>query len=176
MANICVFSGSKSGLDPIYGREAAALGWALGNAGHVLVCGGASSGLMKICADAAHEAGSKVEIIIPKAFLANEPQPHYVKVTEVFDITARKQAFLKQSDAYVVLPGGLGTVEEAFSAATSRQYGEHYVPVILFNINGFWDGMAKQMDAISEERFMPTNPVTVVSTLKGVLNALPKCC
>ena len=172
MANICVFSGSKNGLDPTYRQEAAALGWSLGKAGHVLVCGGVSSGLMKNCAEAAYRAGGKVEVIIPKAFLANEPQPHYANVTEVFDIAARKQAFLERSEAYVVLPGGLGTVEEAFSAATSRQYGEHNSPVILFNINGFWDGMAQQMDAISEERFMPTNPVTVATTLKGVLKAL----
>lgn len=174
MAKVCVFSGSKSGLDPVYGQEAASLGRALAKAGHILLCGGASSGLMKTCAEAAHQAGGKVEVVIPTAFYINEPQPDYAHVTEVFDIAARKQLFIKNAQAYVALPGGLGTVEEVFSAATSRQYGEHDAPVILFNINGFWNGMAQQMDTISQERFMPLNPVTVVSSLKGVLKALPK--
>lgn len=137
--NICVYCGSSKGNAPAYAEAAEKLGFALANAGIGLVFGGGSQGLMGILARATLSAGGKVTGIIPD-FL-DELETTLREVTQlhiVQDMLTRKRLMFETSDAFVVLPGGIGTLEELTEQLTLTRLGRHAKPIVLIDIGGFW--------------------------------------
>jgi uncharacterized protein (TIGR00730 family) len=137
--NICVYCGSSAGADPRFSEAADALGRALAEAGVGLVFGGGGDGLMGIVARATLEAGGRVTGIIPK-FLAK--REHAVAGAQdlivVDSMHERKQLMFERADAFIALPGGVGTLEELVEQLTWVQLQRHRKPVLLADIAGFW--------------------------------------
>ena len=137
---VCVFCGSSANVAEVYKQSATLLGTALGQAGMDLVYGGGHVGLMGIVADAALAAGSRVTGIIPR-FLEEFEVGHEgldeLVITETMH--DRKQLMYERADAFVTLPGGLGTFDETIEVMTWTQLGLSSKPVILVNVDGYWD-------------------------------------
>jgi uncharacterized protein (TIGR00730 family) len=137
---ICVYCGSGLGLNPAYAAAARALGHALAQNGIGLVYGGGSLGLMGEVARATLDGGGRVVGIIPSFLIEKEKMMRDVDeliVTE--DMHERKRLMFEHSDAFVALPGGIGTLEELVEQLTWVQLGRHAKPVVVANIEGFWD-------------------------------------
>lgn len=140
LKSVCVYCGSATGHDPRFGAAADEFGVALANAGVRLVYGGGSLGLMGRVARAALSAGGTVVGIIPQFLHDREVMLH--EVTELIvtdDMHERKRLMFEYSDAFVALPGGVGTLEEVVEIMTWSQLGRHEKPIVLANIAGFWD-------------------------------------
>ncbi len=137
--NICVYCGSSTGADPRYVAATQAFGAALAHAGVGLVFGGGSKGLMGILAQATLAAGGRVSGIIPD-FLGEREAP-FEGLTELIvvgDMHTRKRLMFERSDAFVALPGGVGTLEELTEQLTWIQLGRHTKPLVIADIAGFW--------------------------------------
>jgi len=139
---ICVFCGASFGDGPVYREAARALGAGIAGMGARMVFGGGSPGLMGETAKAAREAGTSVEGILP-AFLRDvEPPLAEGETTEIVDdLYVRKQKMIERADAFIVLPGGLGTYDEFFEVLTAAQLGVHAKPIILVNVLGYFDAL-----------------------------------
>lgn len=139
---ICVFCGASFGTDPTYRAAASALGAGIAAMGARMVFGGGSPGLMGETAKAAREAGTSVEGVLP-AFLRDvEPPLAEGETTEIVDdLFVRKQKMIARSDAFIVLPGGLGTYDEFFEVLTAAQLGVHAKPIVLVNVLGYFDAL-----------------------------------
>lgn len=137
--NICVYCGSSTGDDPVYAEAAEALGAAIARAGIGLVFGGGSCGLMGVAAGAALAHGGKVTGIIPGFLDEREiALPTVSELQVVPDMHTRKRLMFEKSDAFVALPGGIGTLEELTEQLTWIQLGRHSKPLIIADIGGFW--------------------------------------
>ena len=167
--SICVYCGSSPGRDPIYIDAGYTLGRAIAKSGLRLVYGGGSKGVMGAVAKGAIEGGGKVTGIIPKFLMNKEATEHALGqlselvVTE--DMHERKHKMFERSDAFVTLPGGIGTVEEIVEIMTWAQLGRHRKPMVFANINGFWNPMLALIDHMKAEGFVHTshlvNPLVV---------------
>lgn len=145
--SVCVYCSSSDSVPDSFKTAARNLGSALGKNGLNLVYGGSARGLMGIVADAALNAGGRVYGVLPKSLRGREP-PH-PDITEIFwtqDMLDRKRKMADLSDAFVILPGGLGTLEEGFEILTAKQVGWHKKPVIFLNPGGFWDPLMTFFD------------------------------
>jgi len=152
---ICVFSGSSPGGDLAYRAAATDLGHRLAERGIELVYGGASVGLMGAVADAAMEGGGHVIGVIPQSLVDREiAHPAIGELRVVESMHERKALMADLSDAFVALPGGVGTLEELFEVYTWNQLGLHAKPLGLFNVRGYYDGLARFLDHAVEERFI----------------------
>ena len=155
LKQVCVYCGSGAGEDPAYAESARTLGRALAQARIRLVYGGGSVGLMGIIARTVLDAGGEVTGIIPR-FLENRervfPDVSELIVTE--DMHARKMAMFDRADAFVALPGGIGTLEEFVEQLTWAQLGQHQKPVLLANIAGFWQPLIDLLDHMRAEHFI----------------------
>jgi uncharacterized protein (TIGR00730 family) len=153
--NVCVYCGSGRGKDPAYALAARTLGQALADAGMGLVYGGGSLGLMGEIARATLQAGGRVTGIIP-AFLSEREQMlrevDELIVTE--DMHQRKMLMFQKSDAFVALPGGIGTLEELVEQLTWSQLGRHAKPIIVANIEGFWTPFLGLLDHMRSGAFI----------------------
>lgn len=137
-----VFTGSAPGADPRFAEAAAALGRALARRGHGLVYGGARVGLMGVVAEAALAAGGRVAGVIP-TFMGEREVAHrgLTELHWVPSMHARKALMADLSDGFIMLPGGYGTLDEAFEALTWAQLGLHAKPIALLNVAGYYDGL-----------------------------------
>jgi len=135
---VCVFCGSSDAADPAYLRAAATLGRDLAAAELKLVYGGGGVGLMGACARAAHEAGGQVLGIIPDFLVGREKALESVEHVVVANMHERKMLMFERSDAFVVLPGGVGTLEEVVELLSWRRLDLHAKPVVFYNPDGFW--------------------------------------
>lgn len=152
---ICVYLGSRTGASPDYAKAARDLGYELGQRGLKLVYGGASVGLMGILADAALEAGAEVTGIIPRTLVEKEIAHESLTSLEVVDsMHARKERMMELSDAFVLLPGGYGSLEEIFEAITWRQLKLHDKPCGILNLNGYYDALLQFLDHGVAENFV----------------------
>lgn len=155
MRRICVFCGSSPGANPAYAEEAAALGKLLAERGIGLVYGGASVGIMGVVADAALSAGGEVIGVIPK-HLMNVEIGHSglteLHVTE--DMHERKAKMAELSDAFLGLPGGVGTLEELAEVWTWAQLGLHGKPIGLLDVAGFFRSLREFVDHMVTEKFL----------------------
>lgn len=146
---ICVFSGSSAGSDPAFALAARAIGSGIARAGWSLVFGGGGLGLMGEVARAAMAGGADVQGIMPAFLQALEPQ---VSPQEKLIVTPhmqeRKTLMLQMSDAFIVLPGGLGTFDEFFEVVTEAQLGVHAKPIILVNVAGYFDTLSAMLRAM----------------------------
>ena len=151
---ICVFCGASFGNDPEFRKAAEVLGAGLARAGYSLVFGGGGLGLMGVVAKAVQDGGQPVQGIIP-AFLQNLEPPisEEEKLIVTPHIQERKALMLQMSDAFVVLPGGLGTFDEFFEVATEAQLGVHKKPIIVVNVKGYFNGLDAMLRAIVESGF-----------------------
>ncbi len=147
IASLCVFCGSSTPPDPRYRETARALGTLVAARGIDLVYGGGSVGLMGEIADAALAAGGRVLGVIPTG-LFNREVAHtaLTELHEVGSMHERKQLMYDLSDGFVALPGGLGTLEELAEVTTWSQLGLHAKPVVLLDVDGFWDPLVAQLD------------------------------
>jgi uncharacterized protein (TIGR00730 family) len=153
--NVCVFCGSSMGRRPGYARAARALGTSLAGNGLGLVYGGGSIGLMGVVADAALEGGSPVIGVIPKALARREIAHHGLTRLEVVpSMHARKARMAALSDAFVAMPGGIGTLEELFEVLTWGYLGIHSKPVGLLDVGGYWKPLIRLLDHAVEEGFL----------------------
>jgi len=153
--SICVFCGSNPGVNPAYSEAAQALGAAMADANLRLVYGGGNVGLMGILADSVMHAGGSVVGVIPR-FLANKELAHpgLTELHEVETMHERKSLMMKLSDAFVALPGGIGTLEEFFEVWTWAQLGLIQKPIGLLNIENLFDPMLQFLDSLVQQRFM----------------------
>ena len=162
LGRICVFCGSSPGRDPAYVVAAADTGRLLAERGIGVVYGGGSAGLMGALADAALGAGGDVVGVLPAGLFpatvtATPLRDHHTgtfRLEEVVDMHARKARFHELSDGYLVLPGGLGTLEEMAEVATWAQIGLHDRPIGFLDVNGYYDALMAWLDRAVEERFL----------------------
>lgn len=152
---ICVFCGSSLGKRESYAHAAAALGQAIAKRGLGLVYGGASVGLMGTVADSALNAGGEVIGVLPEALA--ELEIAHADLSELHIVSSmheRKKMMADLSDAFIALPGGIGTMEEAFEIWTWSQLGLHLKPIGLLNVDGFYDSLTTFLDHLVEEAFV----------------------
>jgi len=155
LSSICVYCGSSAGDDPIYAESAERLGSAMGEAGLGLVYGGGAIGLMGITARSVMASGGHVTGIIPQFLREREVMletAHELVVTE--DMHERKRIMFERADAFVALPGGIGTLEELVEMMTWAQLGQHKKPVLIANINGFWDPLIALLRHMADAGFI----------------------
>ena len=174
LRNICVYCGSGPGKNPAYAKAARRLGRILAAARIGLVYGGGSLGLMGEVARSVLDHGGHVTGIIPgflgeREHMLTEAQELLV----VDDMHQRKQLMFAKSDAFVALPGGLGTLEEFVEQLTWSQLGRHARPIVLVNIDGFWDPLLVQFDSMQAEGFIRAGLELNLLVVDGVEDIIP---
>ncbi len=173
---VCVYCASATGSDPALGAAAAELGRTLAEAGLRLVYGGGAVGLMGIVADATIAAGGDVVGVIPKGLFSREvAHTGLTELHEVESMHQRKQLMFELADAFVALPGGFGTLEELAEVVTWAQLGLHAKPIVLVDLEGFWQPLIAQFDRMVERGVLkPSNRSLVVSvaSVAAVFDAL----
>ncbi len=144
---LCVYCGSSPGTDPAFVETARSFGKILAENDIRLVYGGGSTGLMGALAEAVFKNGGDVTGIIPE-FLTNRERPRRLaqELIVTRDMHERKRKMFEHADAFVALPGGVGTLEELVEQLTWAQIGQHKKPVLLANINGFWEPFRTLID------------------------------
>ena len=152
--SVCVFCGSGFGRDPAWAQAAGATGAILARHGAEVVYGGGHVGLMGLVADAALAEGGRVVGIIPRHLARAEVEhAHLTELIETDTMAQRKIAMIERSNAFVVLPGGLGTLDELLEVLTLRQLGQHDKPTVMVDTKGYWQGFARLLDAVVAEDF-----------------------
>lgn len=155
MPLVAVYCGSRMGNDDIYEQAARELGRALANNGLGLVYGGASIGLMGAVADDVIKGGAQAVGVIPTFMLKHEIAHQGLTRLHLTDtMHTRKTVMAEYADAFITLPGGLGTLEEIMEIATWRQLYQHEKPMIILNINGFYDRLIEHLKFTTEQGFM----------------------
>jgi uncharacterized protein (TIGR00730 family) len=155
MKRICVFCGSSPGNRPEYLAAATQLGTALAARGIGLVYGGAAVGLMGAVADASLASGGEVVGVIPQALVDRElAHRGLTELRIVGSMHERKALMAELADAFVALPGGIGTFEELFEVWTWAQLGSHQKPCALLNVLGFYDGLLGFLDHVVASAFL----------------------
>jgi len=183
--SVCVFCGSSFGNDPAYSEAAKAIGAGIAKMGFSLVFGGGGLGLMGDVARAVLDGGQDIQGIMPAFLQALEPG---VSPQEKLIITPhmqeRKTLMLDMSDAFIVLPGGMGTFDEFFEVVVEAQLGVHKKPIIVVNVKGYFDpldamlhasvekGFAK--DSIFKVYYLADGAEAALEILEGALNAPPR--
>jgi uncharacterized protein (TIGR00730 family) len=155
MHSVCVFCGSNSGAGEAYAEAARGLARAIARRRLTLVYGGGNVGLMGVLADAALDAGARVIGVIPRRLV--EKEVAHSRLTEqriVGTMHERKALMADLSDAFIALPGGLGTLDETFEMLTWTQLGYHRKPSALLDVNGYFERLAAFLDHAVEERFV----------------------
>ena len=178
VSSLCVYCGSANAVPAPHKQAAARLGRALAEAGISLVYGGGRVGLMGIMADAALEARGRVVGVIPRHLV--EAEVGHGSVSELHVVSSmheRKQKMFELSDAFAILPGGLGTLDEMFEMLTWRQLGLHDKPIVLVDENGYWHPLLALIGAIEADgyaREIVERLLTVVDGVDAVLPALAR--
>ena len=170
---VCLYCGSRTGTNPAYADAAEALGAALGRGGWSLVYGAGDLGLMGIAARAAQLAGARVTGFIPRHLHDLEVgrhDLHSLVLTE--NMHERKKLMFTNSDAVLALPGGAGTLDELVEVTTWRQLGLHAKPIILLNINGFWQPFLALIEHMQREGFIGPRFGEYFSVVDGVQGAV----
>jgi hypothetical protein len=155
LQSVCVYCGASDSVNAIYIRLAEALGRELAGRDIRLVYGGGGVGLMGACARAAHERGGEVLGIMPKFLLAKERIFTDVEHRIVDDMHTRKMMMFEEADAFIVLPGGIGTLEEAVEILSWARLGLHAKPMAFLDEDGFWAPFFELMDHIIAGGFIP---------------------
>ena len=144
---LCIFCSANQAIDPDFFLLTEELGQWAAKKGHDIVFGGVNQGLMECVAKAAHEAGGRTIGVVPQIIERNGRLSQYVDVEIPCDnLNDRKQLMQDQSDVFIALPGGIGTLDEIFTIAASATIGYHQKPVILYNMKGFWDSLIQMLD------------------------------
>lgn len=174
VTSLCVYCGSRDRVDPAHRQAATALGRLCGEQGIRVVFGGGRIGLMGLCADAALAAGGEVVGIIPHHL--NDVEVGHQGITElhlVDSMHARKQLMFEMSDAFAVLPGGIGTMDEAFEIITWRQLKLHDKPIVVLDNAGYWQPFLTLIDHIIASGFAPPGIRELFRVVQRVEDILP---
>lgn len=178
MYSVCVFCGSRFGRDPVFEKDARDLGRMIGQRGWRLVYGGGDVGLMGVIADEVMAAGGTVLGIIPELLVEREVRKDDITELVVsrgmFD---RKERMIAELDAYVTMPGGLGTIDELFEVLTLKQLGYHASPILLLDRNGYWQSTMAMIGHVVDNGFADPSalelaeclpdPQTIIERLAG---------
>ncbi|MCH7396208.1 TIGR00730 family Rossman fold protein [Acinetobacter dispersus] len=173
---IALYCGSRTGNKPIYRDKAIELAQHIANQGFGIVYGGASIGLMGQVADTVLEHNGEVVGVIPEFMLDYEIAHH--KLTELHIVNSmheRKALMAERASAFIALPGGLGTFEEILEIATWGQLNQHQKPMIIYNVNRFYDALIAQLDHAVEEGFLPPQhraKVIICETLEQISSVI----
>jgi uncharacterized protein (TIGR00730 family) len=153
--SVCVFCASSDGTQPVFLEAARALGQTIAERGWQLVYGGAHVGLMGAMADAALAAGGSVTGVIPRALVEREIAFRgLTELIETGSMHERKAEMARRADAFLVLPGGLGTLDEMCEMLTWSLLGIHQKPIVLINTAGYWDAFLGMLDAAVAAGFL----------------------
>jgi len=174
--SLCVYCGSSGAVDDRYREAASELGRSLAAAGIGLVFGGGRIGLMGLVADAALAAGGHVIGVIPAALRDRELAHQGVsELVIVGNMHERKRVMAEKADAFAVLPGGIGTLDETFESLTWRQLGLHDKPIFLVDVAGYWRPLAELLDHIVTHGFAASlgpRLIEIVPDVGGLMAAL----
>jgi uncharacterized protein (TIGR00730 family) len=171
--SVCVYCGSSDAAEPAWLADAAALGAALAAEGLRLVYGGGGVGLMGACARTAHAAGGRVLGVIPAFLAGREALLEAVETVVVTSMHERKMRMFEAADAFVVLPGAIGTLEEAIELLSWRRLGLHAKPIVFFNPVGFWGPLFALFDRFIEARLVPPEFLSCWRTVDRVEDVIP---
>lgn len=153
--NICLYGSGSRKINEKYTDEAYRLGRAMALKGHKLVFGGGNTGMMGACARGVHENGGKSIGIAPEWIGEFEPLCRDCeKFIYVDSMDERKKKFVENSDAFIITPGGIGTLDEFFEILTLKKLKQHDKQIIVFNIDGFYDKMFEMIDEMSRKGFL----------------------
>ena len=174
LSRICVYCGSSAGTGPDFADAARSLGELLARSGITLVYGGAAVGLMGAVADAALATGGRVVGVIPRHLFSREvAHPGLAELVEVGSMHERKQAMFELADAFVALPGGLGTLEELTEIATWAQLGLHGKPIATVDIGGYWQSFHTFLREAAAAGFMKPENLKLIANVGSVSEVLP---
>lgn len=176
MKSICVYCGSRSGQDADFATQATALGRAIADEGWRLVYGAGDVGLMGIVARATQDAGGTTFGVIPQHLIDREVgKADLTRFIVTETMHERKKVMVMNADAIVVMPGGAGSLDEFFEVLTWRQLGLHAKPIVLLNVNGYWDPLQALLDHVVNQGFADASLAGFVDsapTAPAVMDAL----
>lgn len=176
--SIAVFCGSNFGARPIYKEAAIALGQVLTDQGITLIYGGTHTGLMGVLADAVLDSGGRaVGVIYQRLHARGQSHPKLSDLEITEDRRQRRSRMIELADAFIALPGGLGTLEELFEVVTLTQIGDHLKPCGVLNIDSFYNPLQEQLNrAVAEEFMKPEHRdmILIGSTPESLLDGLLK--
>lgn len=176
LSSVCVYCGSANNVPQKFKTAARDIGALLAQQKLTIVYGGGHVGLMGIVADAGMAGGTKVIGIIPEHIKAQEVQ--HTGLTELHvvpDMHTRKRMMVERSDAFIILPGGLGTLDECFEILTWRKLQLHNKPIIIFNQEGYWDPLLRLIERTIDDNFSQPKDrtlYTVVTTIEDLMATL----
>lgn len=173
LASICVYCGSSEAADPTLLADAARFGAAIAEAGLRLVYGGGGVGLMGACARAAVAAGGRVLGVMPSFLTEHEVAYRGAEIVVVDTMHTRKMRMFEEADAFAVLPGAIGTLEEAIELLSWRRLGLHTKPIVFFNPDGFWDPLLAQFARFEALRMVPPEFAECWRTVAKIEDLLP---
>ncbi|MFZ5783629.1 MAG: TIGR00730 family Rossman fold protein [Pseudomonadota bacterium] len=173
-ASLCVFCGARFGVDPATRDVARQLGELLAAHGTTLVYGGGGVGLMGVTANAALKAGGRVVGIIPRFLLQREAgHPALTETIVVESMHERKLQMFERSSGFVVLPGGIGTLEELFEVLSWRTLGLHTKPIVIVDQGGYWEPLAALLRSIVERGFAERGHLDHLAFVRSLDELLP---
>lgn len=176
MHSICVYCSSSDSIADTYPPVAKALGREIAQRGHRLVYGGGAVGLMGVMAEAVHETGGQILGVIPSKLQDREGIAYDADELIVTDtMRERKRIMYQEADAFAVLPGGFGTVEEFMEVLTLKQLGYHDHPIAILNVSQFFDPLLSFLEGLREDQFARvsvTDLVAVASTAEEALDQI----
>lgn len=173
-SSLCVFCGARFGTNPATRDLAVGLGRRLADEGVALVYGGGGVGLMGLVANAALDAGGKVVGIIPRFLLEREAgHPDLTETVVVETMHERKLQMFDRSDAFVVLPGGIGTLEEFFEVLSWRTLGLHTKPIVIIDLDGYWQPLSALLKGVVDGGFAERTHLDHVAFVGSLDEVLP---
>lgn len=161
---ICIYGASSNSIGKCFFDDAEKLGVIIGSNAHTLIFGGGNGGLMGACAKGAHSVGGEIIGIAPRFF--DEPGVLYENCSEfIYTDTMRERKHLMEdmADAFVILPGGIGTYEEFFETLTLKQLGKHTKPMVMLNTDGYYDAMYSLLQNTVDNGFMSKSCMDIFS-------------
>ena len=179
MAHLCVFCSANQQIDADFFQMTEELGRWAAAAGHTIVFGGNDSGLMHAVSKAAKEAGGHLVGVVPRVIEQRGMLSPYLDVhipTE--NLSDRKDLMMLQADVFIALPGGVGTLDEIFTMASSASLGYHHKRIVLYNMKGFWDSLIAMMDDLQQKgviRGAWRDTIAVANNLDEIREFLAKC-
>jgi uncharacterized protein (TIGR00730 family) len=173
-SSICVYCGARFGNDPLARELAQQLGELLARKGITLVYGGGGVGLMGVLANSVLKAGGRAVGIIPSFLLKREAgHPALTETVVVETMHERKMQMFERSDAFVILPGGIGTLEEFFEILSWRTLGLHAKPIAILNLGGYWDPLNALLHGVVDSGFAAPTHLDHVVFVDGLEQLLP---
>lgn len=170
--NVGIFCSANQNIDPLFFEKTEELGLHLAKNGHSIVFGGCNLGLMECVAKAAHEAGATCIGVVPSIVEQGGRASENVDVKILCDnLDDRKALLVQKSDAFIALPGGVGTLDEVFTVLAAASIGYHHKRVALYNISGFWDSLIALLTDLQQRgvvRGRWQDSISVVTTLDEI--------